>query len=285
MALAKENRSEQASATQQLANFDTQEGQQMSKLENASTDTAAAWKWVQENMESFENEVYGPPIVSCSLKDQSYADVVEAALGRQDFLAITTQTKADHKKLSDHLLGTMKLADVTLRKNDDELIPNHPAISQSDMRDLGLEGWALDFIDGPIQVLAMLCYAAKIHRTAVGLRDSSENQHNMIVNNGVINAWIAGKTSSRVSKRAEYGPHATSTATKAVRPGKYWTDQPVDTTAKRTIQQKIEQLNADFEELKSRHQPIRENMTKLKSTIMDLEAETVRPPSEANVSY
>lgn len=256
----------------------------MSKLENASKDTAAAWNWIQENMESFEKEVYGPPIISCSLKDQSYADVVEAALARQDFLAITAQTKADHKKLSDYLLGTMRLADVTLRKNGDEIVPNHPFISQNDMRDLGLEGWALDFIEGPIQVLAMLCYAAKIHKTAVGLQDSSENQHNMIVNNGVVNTWIAGKTSSRVSKRPEYGPHATSTATKAVRPGQYWTDQPVDTTAKQKIQQRIEQVDVDFAEMKSRVKPIRENVDKLKSTILDLEAETVSVPGQAIVS-
>jgi hypothetical protein len=252
----------------------------MSKLEKASKETAIAWKWIQENMESFEKEIYGPPIVSCSLKDQRYADVVEAALGRHDFLAITAQTKADHKKLQDQILGKMKLADVPLRKNDDERVPGHPSISQNDMRNLGLEGWASDFIDGPIPVLAMLCYSAKIHITAVGLRDSSENQHNMIVENGIINAWITGGTSSRVSKRSEYGSGATSTATKAVSPGRYWTDQPVDSSAKREVEEKIEKLNADFAVLSAEIRPLREKIQNLRATVIkDLEIEIVSFPA------
>jgi hypothetical protein len=267
-------RAQKEEAQHQLAAFDTQEGQQMNKLENASRDTATAWKWVQNNMEMFEKAVYGPPIVSCSLKDQRYANVVEAALRRPDFLAITVQTKADHKKLQDNLLGIMRLADVTIRKNDEENMPGHP-LSQNDMHKLGFEGWASDFIDGPIPVLSMLCYSAGIHRTAVSLRESSEDQHHMIINNGMINSWNTGGTASRVSKRSEYGPGATSTTTKVVFPGRFWTDQPVDSGAKREIEQKMAQLDAEFEELKAEVQPLRQRIDNLKSTIKDLHAEIV----------
>lgn len=256
-------RDQKDEAEQQLAAFDTQEGQQMNKLERLSRDTATAWKWVQENMEMFEKPVYGPPIISCSLKDQRYADVVEAALARPDFLALTVQTKADHKKLSDQLFGTMKLADVTVRKNDENGVPGHPSISQNDMRNLGFEGWASDFIDGPIPVLSMLCYSARINRTAVGLRDSTEDQHNMIVDNGIINSWITGGTLSRVAKRSEYGAGATSTTTRAVRCGQYWTDQPVDSSAKREIEEKMERLDDEFQKMAAEIKPLREKLKNL----------------------
>lgn len=256
-------RDQKEEARQQLAAFDTQEGQQLNKLERASSDTAKAWKWVQENMELFEKQVHGPPVVSCSLKDQRYADVVEAALGRADFLALTVQTKDDHKKLSDQLFGTMKLADVTVRKNDEDGVPGHPPISQNDMRTLGLEGWASDFIDGPIPVLSMLCYSARINRTAVGLHSSTEDQHNMIVSNDIINSWIAGKTLSRVAKRSEYGAAAISTTTRTIRSGQYWTDQPVDAGAKREIEEKMESLEEQFQEMAAEIKPLREKLKNL----------------------
>jgi hypothetical protein len=258
-------RSEKEEAEQHLAAFDTQEGQQLSKLERTSRDTATAWKWVQDNMETFEKPVYGPPIVSCSLKDQRYADVVEAALSRADFLTITVQTKEDHKKLGDQLLGTMKLADVTIRKNDEGGIPGHPPISQNDMQNLGFEGWASDFIDGPISVLSMLCYSARINKTAVGLRDTTEDQHHMIVDS-IVSSWISGRTASRVTKRSEYGPGATSTNTKAVFPGRYWTEQPVDSSAKRVIEDKVARLDAEFKVMAEEIKPLREKLKDLKST-------------------
>lgn len=247
----------------------------MSKLENASKDTAKAWKWVQENMDKFEKEVYGPPMITCSIKDQRYADVVEASLRRNDFLAITAQSKSDHKKLQDQFLGLMELADVQLRKCHDDTLPRSPALSQNDMHRFGFEGWALDFVDGPQVVLAMLCGAVHIHSTAVGLQEVSEGQHNMIIEDGRVGSWATGGYRSQVSRRREYGSGVQSTATRPVIHGKYWTDQPVDTAARRRIEQRIEQIDGDFAELKTQHLPIRNSMEELNSKIKDLEKETV----------
>jgi hypothetical protein len=267
-----------------LAAFDTQEGQQMNKLERASKETALAWKWVQENMDNFEKEVYGPPIVSCSIKDQRYADVVESPLRFNDFLAITAQTKADHTKLQDHILGKMKLAHITLRTSREDSLPRPPALSQSDMQRFGFEGWALDFVDGPQPVLNMLCGAVHLHATAVSLRDISEEQHNMVIEDGRVSSWIAGGYKSQVSRRREYGSGVQSTATRPVPRGQFWTDQPVDSTAKREIQQKMEQLDVDFEQLKAQSVPIREKMKNLKTTVLqDLEKDIVS--SQASMHY
>ena len=271
----RDNKAQQDDKQQQLAAFDTQEGQQMNKLELTSRDTAAAWKWIQENMESFEKTVYGPPLVSCSLKDQRYANVVEAGLRMQDFLAITVQTKADHKKLSEHLLGAMGLADITIRKNNDESLPGHPSVSRNDMQNLGLDGWASDFVDGPIPVLSMLCYSAKINTTAVGLVDSSEDQHNRIVGNSMLRAWNTGRTASRVTRRAEYGPGATSTSTNTIKPAQYWTDQPVSSTAKMKVERELEVLKATFEGMKAENTPLKSELETLRSLLDESNEEIV----------
>lgn len=246
----------------------------MSKLEKTSKETASAWKWVQENMDNFEKEVYGPPIVSCSIKDQRYTDPVEAIFQRNDFLAITAQTAADHQKLSDQLLGTMSLGDVTLRRADVSL-PASPPLSKDDMHRFGLQGWALDFVDGPEPVLAMLCGAVKLNSTGISLEDVTEDQHKLITESGTVNSWVTGRHSFRVNRRREYGPGATSTLARTINRGKYWTDQPADVTARREIEERKKKLDADFEEMKTEVKGIRDKIEELDSKRADLVAETV----------
>ncbi|KAG0651385.1 Structural maintenance of chromosomes 5 [Hyphodiscus hymeniophilus] len=274
--LKEEGRNKKAlieAAKDRLAAFDTQEGKQMNKLEGVSRDTAIAWKWIQDNMALFEKTIYGPAIVSCSLKDQKYANVVEAGLSKADFLTITVQTAKDHEKLSEHLLGTMKLSDVTIRKSDEESVPKHPFIAANDMLALGLEGWASDLIDGPVPVLSMLCFSANINTTAVGLGETNDDQHSKIVANNSIRSWNTGRFASRVTRRLEYGPSATSTSTKPIRPARFWTDQPVDSGAKGQQQNDLTKLEADFAKLKEEVTPLRSSIETFKSSIKETKEE------------
>lgn len=227
-------------------------------------------------MESFEKEIYGPPIVSCSIKEQKYADVLEAPIRFNDFLAITAQTKADHKKLQDHLLGPMKLAHVTLRRAGDEALPRPPTLSQNDMQRFGFERWALDLVDGPLPVLNMLCGAVGLDRTAVSLRDISEEQYNMIIEDGRVNSWSTGAYKSHVTRRREYGSGVQSTATRPVTRAQFWTDQPVDSAARQNIEDRMGVLDSELEILKAEIGPIREEIKNLKTVVLkDLEKETV----------
>ena len=157
----------------------------MHKVRDVSSETAKAWKWIQENQGEFEQEVYGPPLISCSVKDPRYTDIIESLLTKNDFMTITAQTRSDFNKLNNQLYGTMKLADVTLRTSYDSLDSYPRSLPAHEMDRCGLEGWALDFIDGPEPVLAMLCDSAKIHYAGVSLRDITEDQFNILVQSNV----------------------------------------------------------------------------------------------------
>jgi hypothetical protein len=244
-------------AEQELAAFDTQEGQQLNKLEQTSKDTARAWKWVQEHRDEFEHEVYGPPMISCSVKDGRYTDVLESFLRKNDFLAITAQSLGDMKKLSNQFYNVMKLGDITVRTSEEPLYQDSPILSRQQMQQFGLDGWALDFIDGPEPVLAMLNGNGKLQRSAVALQDSSEAQYDMIIEEGSLMSWAAGRQSYQIARRREYGPDAQTTNTRIIGAAKYWTDQPVDTSATREIQQRIDDLVAEFDELKKQVIPLR----------------------------
>jgi chromosome segregation ATPase len=270
-----ENRNKQAEKEQQLAALDTREGQQMNKLEAVSTETHKAWKWVQEHQDEFEKEVYGPPLITCSVKDPRYTSVIESLLQPDDFLAITAQTDNDFNKLNRQLLGKpMSLAFVPLRKADGA-VQRHPDIPSSELQRYGLDGYALDFIDGPETVLSMLASAKGLHKAAVSLTELNDEQYNTILATKKIVSFAAGRNNYTVRRRAEYGDAAVSTATRDVKAARYWVDRPVDVSARRELQTEIDTLQQEWQTLREPAGEIKERVKQLQAEVKTAEGEAV----------
>ncbi|CZT05662.1 related to structural maintenance of chromosome protein (SMC) [Rhynchosporium agropyri] len=262
-----------------LKAFDTQQGQQLNKLERVAKETAIAWKWIQDNRDQFQEEVYGPPLVTCSLKDPRYANAVEVLLGKADFLAFTTQNLNDMTKLMDQLVGAMGLSDVTVRSASGKNYDRRE-LSAQDLQRLGLDGWAIDFIDGPGPVLNMLCDVRRLEKSPVGLQESNEESYNEIVAVETVTHWVSGPSFHQVSRRKEYGPEAFSTTAKHVPEATNWTDQPVDTAAKREVQERIDAMEGEFEELKRVIKPIRSDIEQKRGELPELKEEIKRLTKE-----
>jgi len=261
----------------ELDDLNSQAGQQVTKLKKHSNDTAQAWNWIQKHMDQFEMPVHGPPIVECSVKDARYVDALEAIFQKSDLLSITAQTRADFKKLSDLLYRNMKLADINLKCQTTSLaqeMQRRPNISDQQMKQCGLDGWALDFIEGPEPVLAMLCSSANLQAVGIALKDVSDAQYNLIMENR-IGSWASGRLVYKTTRRAEYGASATSTATRAIRPAQIWTDQPVDASARRAVERKIEEFKKEFEDMKAQMGALRERAEELKTERGVLNADIV----------
>jgi hypothetical protein len=203
-------------------------------------------------------------------------------MGRSDILAITAQTKNDLKRLNDYLYGTMGLGDVTIRGVTETLSEHDsPPLSASQVERFGLDGWALDYIDGPEPVLSMLCGSRGINKSAISLRDITEDQHNMLVRTQC-RCWVVASNCYRTTVRAEYGSQAASTVTKSVGPVRFWTDRPVDSSAKREIEDKINALRQDFITLKEEIQPLRNKIDELEQTFNGITEEIV---SQTNFEF
>jgi structural maintenance of chromosomes protein 5 len=258
----------------ELEDLNSQAGQQATKLKSHSADTAQAWNWIQKHMDQFEKHIHGPPMVECSVKDARYVDAMEAIFQKSDLLSITAQTRADFKKLSDLLYRNMKLADINIKCQTTSLaqeMQRRPNISEQQMKQCGLDGWALDFIEGPEPVLAMLCSSANLQAVGIALQDVSEAQYNLIMENR-IGSWASGRLVYKITRRAEYGTGATSTTTRAIRRAQVWTDQPVDAGARRDVEEKIEAFRNEFEDMKAQMGALRERAEELKTEKGDLNA-------------
>ena len=224
-------------ARRDLEQLESQTGKQSSKLQNASVEVARLWAWVQQNPSHFKKHVFGPPIVECSIKDVRYIDQIESLFQRTQMLSFTVQTKQDFKTLSDQG-SRMRLSEVNIKTMSAGLDNFPRPFGPEEMRRYGFDGWAIDYLNGPELVLSMLCADMQIHRTGVTIRDTTSQQYEMLQHSD-ISAWVTSKSSYRITRRREYGPDATSTQVRPTRRANVWTDQPVDLTAKRELQENI----------------------------------------------
>lgn len=233
---------------EQIQTLDTREGQELSRLEHQFPDVAAGYKWLMEHKDAFQKEVFAPPALSCNIKDQAYSDLVQSLLQNDDYLCFVTQCKEDHTKLSDQFYRTMGLS-VSIRTCSSPLDSFRSPMSSNDIRRLGLDGFAIDYLDGPEPVLAMLCADKGLHRFGVGRRDVTEQQYDRLIQTESIGSFAAGGVSYKTTRRAEYGPQAVSTTTSQIRQGMFWTNRPVDSVEKKRLQQELEEIKEDIRTL------------------------------------
>ncbi|MCJ1390320.1 Structural maintenance of chromosomes protein 5 [Xylographa bjoerkii] len=265
-----------------LENLESQAGRQYEKLVKDNADTARAWDWIQQHQGEFEKHVYGPPMLECSVKDSKYVDLVEATLGGTDFTAFTVQTSNDMRKLHQQLYNVLNLGRITIKTVLGTLDNFPPPVSREDLRHYGLEGWVLDHIAGPDAVLAMLCESSNMHRTGIAIQDTTPQQFD-VLQNSPIPRWVTRKNFYRINRRREYGASAFSTNVSEVRPARFWTDQPVDTTAKRDLQLKIDDWTEETRTIRAEIEGIGRQLSGLKTKVAELEDEkrTLQEEKEA----
>lgn len=213
-------------------------------------------------------------MLTCSVKDKRFSDQVQSALQRDDFLCFTAQTKNDHKKLTDQFYQEMKLA-VAVRTITSDLSSFHPPLPREGLGQFSLDGYALDYLDGPRPILAMLCSERKIHLTGVSLHDINDQQYQKLIDGQTINTFITGKTSYRITRRKEYGPGATSTTTKTIQPGNFWTDEPIDGSVKAELQEQLRKCQIAAQEFRSHMDELKAKRDNLNRQILDVKEEKV----------
>lgn len=258
-----------------LRNLDSQSGQQEAKLEQASSDTLKAYRWVLNNQDKFEQEVFGPPVVTCSVNDPKYADAIESLFQKTDFLAFTTQNRRDFRTLQRALIGELQLHDVSIRTCSIPLGNLRSPFSEDEVRRLGFDAWAKDLLSGPEPVLAMLCSENRLNQTPVGLKDISDDMYAEL-ESGSLSSWVSGKYSYQVNRRREYGPSATSTRVRPVKPAQVWTSKPVDASVKQQHQENIELWKEQLAEVSDKMRSEKATLTEVHSAHERNTEETVR---------
>lgn len=226
----------------------SQAGRQANKLEAVSKETSKAWDWIQANRASFQSPVYGPPMIECTLKDARYADAVEAVIGPSELKAITVTSNQDFKMLNEQC-SIMKLTDIWIRAVHRPLSHFTPAYTQEELERLGFESLVLDLIEGPDDVLAMLCDNRNIHQAVYTSRDIPNNRFDALENSTVGTA-VSSKQLFTITRRREYGADGVSSRAINLKRAQLLTDQPVDTEAERAASRRMNEIQGELDQIK-----------------------------------
>lgn len=261
-------------AERQLSSLDSASGQQELKLQKASVDTLKAYRWLLENQNRFEKEVFGPPIVTCSITDPKFADAVESLFQKTDFTSFTVQTRNDFRTLQHAINQTLGLHDISIRTCSLSLDTMRAPMPNDQLVRLGFDGWARDFLVGPDPVIAMLCSEKNLHSTPIGLREIS-NEVFARLEEGLMSTWVSGKKSYQVTRRKEYGPGATSTRVREIKSAQVWTAQPVDLSLKREHQENITLWKEQLQDIKDKLESERAAVLKIREEHEQVEREMV----------
>lgn len=242
----------------------SQAGRLASKLDSASPDTGRAWKWVEENRDKFRGEVYGPPMIECSVQNSTHAGWVESMMGDGELKAITVTNADDFRMLSLQVYTNMKLTDVNIRSSNQTLANFRPTVSPDQLRRMGLDGWLMDLIEGPAPVLAMLCDNRSLHMTPYATKEISDSQLESI-KQSAIGGWVTPEKMWRIMRRREYGDAGVQTRVESLRRARLLTDAPVNTQAEEEINERVKGYKREIEELEDEMKGLNEQYTKHRS--------------------
>ncbi|KAJ8113215.1 hypothetical protein OPT61_g4610 [Boeremia exigua] len=238
----------------QRERLDTQSGKQTSLLQRISPETAKAWEWFKEHETQLplKGEVYGPPILTCSLTDPKYADALESQMRVGDVLAITCTNNDDQRLLLRELTHKDKLGlhGIYLRTSPRPLSAFPTPVPHSNLAHFGFEGYLRDYIKGPDPVVAMLCDNVKLNRVAFASKAITDQQH-AAASSSPIQAWVSGRETYRITTRREYG--VSSTSVNHLKRAQFFIDQPVNSDEKMQLDEQIRNIDREGNELRAEH--------------------------------
>ncbi|SMR52588.1 unnamed protein product [Zymoseptoria tritici ST99CH_1E4] len=257
----------------------SQAGRQTTKLARGSRDAATAWEWIQKHRGSFSGDVFGPPMIECTVKDARLVDAVEQVIGNSELQAFTVTSLADFKMLLNQLQNVMGLSDVSVRVSLGNMASFRAPHSDEELHALGFECWMIDMIEGPEAVLAMLCDNRNLHQTAFGNQPVPDTMEKELERSS-ISAYATSSKLYNITRRREYGDGAVVTRVTAIKKATALTDAPVDQEVQRQVKRdisenkyKIEQIDEELQGLQAKVAQTERELTQVNEEIKALEQE------------
>ncbi|KAI5846095.1 P-loop containing nucleoside triphosphate hydrolase protein [Tricharina praecox] len=274
-------------AQTKLSELDSISGQREALLLRHHPETSKAWNWYLDNKDMFEKEIFPPPILSCYAKNpEQDADVIENLIGGVS-TAFVCQTRADYLKFSLETLGSqdyvgLGLAQITIKDYSGSAVPrlegHRRALSPEMLRRLGFDAIALDLVNGPPEVLNMLCHDCGLHNTPVSRREFNSQELKACEDTPAISHFIHGK--NIVSIRRRYG--LTGSQFDKLRKATIYSSQNLDENQKNEIERSISELSDELKEIREELSARKAEHEGIRKRIMEIQQEQKKITDKKN---
>ncbi|PWY98174.1 P-loop containing nucleoside triphosphate hydrolase protein [Testicularia cyperi] len=244
---------------QRLAGLDNVREQRLAALRSADEHVFQATQWLRDpaNQARFQKPVYEPILLEIQLKDTKYAAAVESCIPFVVQKTFVCQTRADYDLFTRELLDKMKLR-ITVAEVEG-IAPEvmRPPLPRHELEAYGFEGFVIDFIEGPRDILVYLCRQSHVQRIPVSLNSNIDVER--IEESGKFMRFVIGRQNFTINT-SRYGADARQTMSRELKPARSLVH-----SVNRELQQR---LNAEIQEqVAKRH---------------ELEAQTARAMEQDN---
>ncbi|KAL7409255.1 P-loop containing nucleoside triphosphate hydrolase protein [Mrakia frigida] len=211
----------------------------------------------------FKMEVFEPPCLSVDVTDPKIASLVEACISGTQMRTVVVQCEEDYQTIgsftdSPNNVIKAQLKKLHYTKIDKPYRPGAGPVDRDQLRDLGFDGYAIDFVKAPDPVKAFLEIHCNLHRSAVSRRKIGDGGISWDrVSQTDLRSYVAGDTKYATSV-SRYGNQAKSSGTTQINAARSFAgtvDEDAISEANRlieTAEKEIHRTNKMLAELKAR---------------------------------
>ncbi|KZT06482.1 P-loop containing nucleoside triphosphate hydrolase protein [Laetiporus sulphureus 93-53] len=222
-------------------------------------DCADAVHWLRDNRHKFKMEVFEPPMLCLTVPNSNFVHAVEGCFSSSALKTFVAQCEEDYSLLNRMLIDTPDAIGRRARihtwfKVDDGRVPP-PPMTQEEMRGLGFDGYAIDYVNCPEGLKWFLKANLMLHRTAIALNSQGVDPTRAMElvsrigprGEGGGASYIVGTVYNNVS-RSKYGKRLPQNTTRTISQARNLVSEAIDQNVKRgyemTLADSREQLAA-----------------------------------------
>lgn len=227
-----------------LGKLDDVSHRKLQSLGKYDPDCANVINWLRQNKHRFRMEIIEPAAVSVTVPNKSYVNAVEACFNASQLRTFVAQCDEDYRLLNQLVSDTPEALGKTVRITtwfrpaDGNIAP--PPMTQEEMRDIGFDGYAIDFVDCPPAMRSYLTRDCQFHRTPIALQPNRVDPARAMeaVSRTGGGSYILGGILNMVT-RSQYGRRLPQNLTRDVRPARTLVGPVVDPAARQNVEQRI----------------------------------------------
>ncbi|TIA86441.1 hypothetical protein E3P99_03678 [Wallemia hederae] len=245
---------EMARYQKSLSMMDNVKHRRFEKFRSFDETTARTVDIIGKNADKFGSKVYDPAFLEVRVKEPSYANAIESLISAGVLKTILCQTQEDYdiatKQIIDKYHFRVNIVQPVFQARDLE-----ETISREEIREMGFDGFAIDFIDAPQFILDYLKKSSFLHRIPVARSADQVNmravEESRAFRNKQLRRYIIG-SESHTTQWSRYGRQAANSMTSFIKPARIFNDATTDTEERQGLEARVEECRSKLNELETR---------------------------------
>ena len=241
-----------------IQSLDNVRNRRFTKFKDFDQQSARTVELINNNADKFKQKVYDPPFLECRIKDQSYASAVESLINANVMKTILCQNQDDYDTATRQIIDKYHL-----RVNIVQPVFNSwdlkPFMSSEEIKELGFDGFAIDFIEAPEFILNYLKKVCNLHKIPIAKNSEKVNiraiEECPAFKNKQLRRYLIGNESHNFSW-SRYGKQAATTMTTFIRNARVFNDSSSDSEERKESERRILEFNEKLKNSEEKYHEI-----------------------------